>query len=196
MQFDQLRDAWRRELEQGSGGLDIDLVTQLVEKLDRDFEKMISKRDLSETGIALALMPFLIWLAFRPPFGLRTVGCVVIIAGLTLVVVILWRARRAGTDFVGPLSFAESLSAERKRIARQVRLLKSVAWWYVAPIVIGANLIFSVDSWSRQATVAYLIGTVLFGVFVLWLNQRAARRVLQPMLDEIDAVSERLASNG
>ena len=66
----------------------------------------------------------------------------------------------------------------------------------MAPIVVGANLIFSVDSWSRQASVAYLIGTVLFGVFVLWLNQRAARRFLQPMLDEIDSVSKRLASGG
>jgi hypothetical protein len=118
------------------------------------------------------------------------------IGGVLLVVVILWRARRTGTDTVGPLSFAESLSAERKRIVRQVRVLNSVAWWYVAPIVVGANLIFSVDSWSREATIAYLIGTVLFGVFVLWLNRRAARRYLQPMLDEIDSVSESLASNG
>ena len=124
MRFDQLSDAWRRELEQGSGALDIELVTRLVEKLDRDFERMISRRDLAETGIALALMPFVAWLAFQPPFGLRTTGCVVIIAGLTLVVVILWRARHAGTDTFGPLSFAESLSAERMRIARQVRLLE------------------------------------------------------------------------
>jgi len=197
MQFDQLRDAWHRELGQSAGGADVELVTRLVEKVAHDFEKTIERRDLMETAIALALVPFLGWLAVQPPAGMRTIGCAISIAALILVAVKLWLARRADTSkSAEPLSFADCLSAERERIMRQVHLLKSVAWWYIAPFLLGANLIFWVDSWSWQASVAYPVGTVLFGVFVWWLNQRAVRRTLQPMLDEIDAVSERLASDG
>jgi len=60
--------------------------------------------------------------------------------------------------------------------------------------LLGANLVFWAMSPSRIASVCYLVGTILFGLFVWWLNQRANRIHLQPMLDEIDGVIRQLTS--
>jgi hypothetical protein len=195
MHFDQLRAVWQQHLEQSPDRADLNLIARLVEQFALDFERKVFRRDIQETAASLAvIVVFGLGAAWFPsPIG--KIGCLVIVAGCLLVIVKLWHASRVGKPPTESLPLTEFFSGERAHLIRQIRLLRSVAWWYLGPLLLGLNLISWALSPSRALFVGYLVATFLFGLFVWWLNQRAIRTDLQPMLDEIDRVSRQLASD-
>jgi hypothetical protein len=194
MHFEQLRAAWQRHVEESPGRIDPALLAGLVEQFAVEFERTIVRRDRRETVAALVVIVLFGLSALGIPAIVGKIGCLIVVAGAAAIIGMLWRARRAGMRPSPALPLAEFLAAERDNLVRQIRLLRGVAWWYLSPIVIGANLVFWSMSSTRTAAVCYLVGTLLFGLFVWWLNQRAVRAHLQPLVDEIDRLGKLLAA--
>lgn len=80
----------------------------------------------------------------------------------------------------------EYLVLEKKSVQHQKKILKNVAWWYIAPIGVGLCLFaWGFDSGPTNKLL-YMLVVVLLGGLVWWLNQRAVKRKFDPLLDEID----------
>ena len=81
------------------------------------------------------------------------------------------------------------------QVNHQVWLLKNVFWWALLPSGVAVALVFCRAVWKMQDfwdrfLIAPIMG--LFFVFCFWglyhLNQRAVRRSLEPLRQELEAV--------
>src|SRR6185312_11660869 len=68
----------------------------------------------------------------------------------------------------------------------QIRLLRTVAWWYVAPIFVGCLLIF----WGLEgdSPLAFCLSAsldVAVAALIIGLNRQAVRCVLLPVREEV-----------
>ncbi len=70
----------------------------------------------------------------------------------------------------------------------QIRLLRSVWWWYLLPILGGSTIFaFGIQHDAKKRMI--LGGTFLFvGVVLHWANQLAVRKYLTPLKNELETL--------
>jgi hypothetical protein len=191
MELDDLKGAWanagRRE-----GGASVD---ELIPRLRR-LRRGLFWRDTREIVAVAVLFPFFAWIGWLlqvrgGPLPAR-IGVGLVLAGLLLIVAVLLWTRRPRAS-VGS-SMSEHLRAELIRIDRQISILQHVAWWYIAPVTVGVDLfVAGVRGVHSMFAVVYVIITLAAGAFLVWLNRRAAHRLLplrDSLLRGLDAVRE------
>ncbi len=81
---------------------------------------------------------------------------------------------------------------EIERIENQIELLRTIASWYIAPRIIGANLVFAGSSSSWLATSLYFVCTLLLSWFIYALNQRAVSKEFVPLYEELKSLEKEL----
>lgn len=174
-----------------------DIMT-IVQKRLRQFHRMILTRNLVESAAALLVAVFFVLFAFHDSNFLQRLGDIVVAAAALWIVFYLFRFGKGPTtaDFNQSLAdFTQTLSAQYDH---QIRLLKSVKYWYLLPLYAGlliataggiANragwsslslrhalgsqlpaLIFGLESLSRSDFGALALITAFFGL-VWWLNE-------------------------
>jgi len=173
-------------------------ILRLVKEQSKAFDKKIWRRDLLESAAAAAVFLFFGWLAWHDPSWPVRSGALTVMGGSAL---IFWHLRRTRTRFADAPTdqpVKQMLQHERAKVGAQIRLLESVLWWYIAPLVIGLLLVTVGDNgWS---TFTFVYGTIaLLGSAVIYaLNQRAVRRSLRPRHEELtrllDQVRKRVDS--
>ncbi len=91
------------------------------------------------------------------------------------------------------MSFASSLAVYRRELMRQRKLLRSVAWWWLLPMVPA----FTGEMIGREAANSQLhlypvqvVGYLVICFFVGWLYAQSARK-LQQRSDALAVVAER-----
>ncbi len=183
MNFDQLGEVWRREAGGPPARSPAEEVAA-VRARAAELARVVRRRDLLETGTALAMLPLFAWRAATAQDPLSAVGAAIIAAACMLIPVRLWAARRGDPDPARPVALA--LRAELARIRAQERLLGSVAWWYVGPIALGLLLSTAGGSGPPLFRAAYAASVVALSAWVLRLNRRAAREELGPVAEELE----------
>jgi hypothetical protein len=158
----------------------------------QQFEKRVSRRNLREyIGGALGIAIFTIYLfIFRNPVA--RAGSVLIIAGVVMIMIQIYKRASPGSLPVD-LALTASLEFHRRELVRQRDLLRSVMWWYIAPIVPGL-VVFGAGVTPRHAAGAgALINAILlvciFGA-IYWANHRAAQ-VLDRQIAELENLESR-----
>jgi len=192
MNLDEMKQAWQEDPAPGSPppGL-VAQVRERSAKLDRT----IRRRDRRETAAAVLLALF--FLAALPSSGpLTRVGILLIVATAVLIVVKLRRARRgaATVDPGAPLTI--SLERERERVGAQIRLLRTVLWWYILPLAVGVVLVFGGGVGWGPLAAAYFMAVAVGAWIVHALNQRAVQSELVPRYEELDALVRQLERGG
>jgi hypothetical protein len=81
---------------------------------------------------------------------------------------------------------------ELDRLDRQIRLLRSVLWWYIAPCMIGVNIFFVGLAGLGMASLVYAIVTLLLGWGIYALNMRAVAKELAPRRNELASLLSQL----
>lgn len=160
-------------------------IVQLVKEKADAFDRKIWRRDLLESIAAVAVFLFFGWLAWHDPSRLVTAGALIIMGGSAL---IYWHLRRARTRFADAPAdqpVKQMLMQERAKVDAQIRLLESVLWWYIAPLLIGLLLVTVGDNGWSTFTFVYGTIVVLGGAGIYVLNQRAVRRSLRPRREEL-----------
>jgi hypothetical protein len=165
----------------------------------RDLDRRRLRRDLREIVIAAAaggggmLAGVLVW-PVEPWAG---VG--VFFEGALAVAVAVWLAAallRRRDRSVGA-SLAEFCRNERRSLETQIKLMRSLPWWYLAPILVGTNLFVAATSDPPAAALAIVFPiTVLVVAFAYWLSRRSLRRELLPACAELDRCLAGLEENG
>ena len=160
-----------------------------IRRKAQQFEKRIKNRNLREyLGGAVGLAIFTIYFFLFPSPTARA-GSVLIIAGLLCIMIQIYKRASPG-KFPVDLPLTDSLDFHRGELVRQRDLLKSVLWWYLAPIVPGL-VVFGAGVAPRHAAVAgALINAIpllcIFGA-IYWANHRAAHG-LDRKIAELDSL--------
>jgi hypothetical protein len=191
MDLDGLKETWQARVEpddrlaKKKGDVMQDVLTRL-DRLDRE----VRRRDIQEAAVGLALIGFNGWLAFTAQSVLARAGALLIAAGCAFV--ILWSRRAASrVGSRGPDAAASELPIvhfcrrELQFVDAQIRLLRSVWWWYVAPIVAGTELFIYGSAPQSPAMGVKMAIVLLVGVAIYWWNLDAAKRQLIPLREEL-----------
>jgi hypothetical protein len=188
MNLDEMSQAWRAD--PAPGPPDPELVASVrtrAEKLDRT----LRRRDRRETVVAVAVS--LIFLAAFPVSGLVTrIGILVTVAAAIFIVFMLRRARRGEGTLEPDAPVLVVLDQKRARVGAQIRLLRSVVWWYILPIGVGVMLVFGGGVGWGPLTMGYGAAVVVLGWVVHALNQKAVRTELVPRHEELDSLVREL----
>jgi hypothetical protein len=148
--------------------------------------RTIVARDRRETwtGVTAALL-FVVF-AVRATAALPRIGYAVSIAATAVIVWRLRRARNAANERATDVSVLAFCRAERANVDDQIQLLRTVLWWYLAPLMVGVNLVVFGLAGIRPLTLLFLVATLLLSAVVYWANIRAVTRQLMPLRDELD----------
>lgn len=153
-------------------------LARAIERRTQSFDRTVFWRNFREYAAGVATAACLIFLAARfPPLRLTALAG---LAALTVVLFHLWRSHRNQPvpDETGDLqSFHAALLA---RYDHQIRLLRSVKYWYVLPQYLWLLLVVWRTPASRPAARAllFVLSTAIMA-FVVWLNQSYGVRRLQ-----------------
>ena len=81
------------------------------------------------------------------------------------------------------------------RLDEQIHLLRTVGWWYLAPLLGGALLLIVglPGPAAGKIVTAIVIAAVGGGIYAM--NRRAVRTTLQPMRDELARLAREFAVN-
>jgi hypothetical protein len=196
MNFDQLGPSWREGSETAAVA-----ATAAKSRLERQvktartaerFAALIFRRDMIETGAAIlviyvfgsTLLDRAALARFELPVA-AALGLAVNILGAVFIVYHLHRTRRStpAPRLVAPVR--EFLTDEIVRTEKQIGLLSSVAWWYLAPFYLGVNLFFfSVEGFCAEFVVGGIVVTALFWV-IYRMNRLVASGTLTLLRDRL-----------
>ncbi len=189
MTDDELKNIWAQQEATGrSVPISPEAVWQLAGESAR-FGKTIFWRDVREWAATIFVAGvFLFYAFYRPAIHWLPVGAA-LLACLPMTYVAITRRKRPAAET--SRSLADHLGESIASVRHQVRLLRSVTWWYLAPLALSLLLIH-LDA-AKSGRVHFdgrlLLGTavgvaVFFGVWKL--NQRAVRTDLEPRLRELE----------
>ena len=153
------------------------------------FDKTISWRDYGEVAACIVIIVFFGWdLLFRNPSALTQAGCVVLIASAVFIAwKLIWSKRRLPKAEPNAPIF-EAVRGELRKVENQIRLLKSVAWWYLLPLFIGVILHNFGAGGGFLSKLIYFTFVLALYVFIYWLNRRAVKKNLLPLKQGLESL--------
>jgi hypothetical protein len=195
MSFEDARQSWRSQVDRPLSPAEVRDGLATVQRRYAKLERAAHWRDLSEVLAAGAVIAAfaVMWPLYRHSY-VATLGSAIIMLGGALVIVVLLSARK-------PVSLPFDASVRDFSCQRlvwldtQIRLLGTVAWWYVAPAFVGSLLLL----WGlvgRNLLIFGVLGLIdaAFAAGVIALNRRAIRRELLPVREDAARVVEALGS--
>lgn len=185
MNLDDARELWQSD--DGSGGArGPDAATiALVRDQSRALDRTVRRRDLREIVACVVVAAFFAPVLLHPVW-LSRAGAAVVIGACVLIAVKLRRARRAHPEPPADASIVALLTAERARVEAQARLLGSVLWWYILPLVLGIALAFAGMRGWGWLTLGYTAAVVTLSWGIHYLNRRAVQDHFEPRREELD----------
>lgn len=194
MNEDELKRLWQTQSLGDMQRPPAKSISEMKQKM-RQFNRILFWRDLRELVACLIVIGWsgAFFCVYRHENTVLTqIGYVVLLLTGILIAVKLFAARRSKRAFGHPASVREFLSGELDQVDRQIRLLKTVLWWYLLPlfcgiflVVIGAELksMRGIESVVANAICWPTMGLVFW--FIYRLNQRAVVKYLAPIRAEL-----------
>jgi len=197
MDLEYLQTLWQKDEGGNRYALDERALTELVQHEGNSFEKVLRHRDWFELiGGAVIGTFFIVAAIFILPgdqgtrwidhwdYMLLGVGCFVI-------AVIFARLRLESRAFVKREgdTLLEALEKRRQSLTHRIRLLKTLAWWYIMPVAIPLGIVV-VRSFQPEKRISYSIICGLSFAIVIYYNRWVAKRRLQPQLDSVNRLME------
>ena len=207
MKENELRNIWKRSSE----GEEIIINSN---KLINDFkgkmeyrERIVRRRDLKEIIGAILGIALYVYALFKLPFSLHSIGAFLVIISFSYCIYKLYNHRKSKYTQNLFLPIKEQLLAQRRFMINQAKLLDTMFYWMFLPFFVS----YMIFVWSASNLEAYdngLIGLliltkpkakiavtlflVLYGVYVMRLNKRAAKENWSPLIKQIDIILKNL----
>lgn len=190
MNIDALKDAWQAHdvaLDHAARqGGDMKMLFEKIDALERN----VRRRDIWEYVAACFVMAFFGWRAAVMPDPLVRLGAIIVVLGSMFIIV--WSRRVVAPKRHRPvdsnLPIAEFCARELERVEAQLRLLRTVAWWYVAPTITGLLIMTNAGHGSTTYKVVASSVFLGFGWLIHWMNQSAAETELEPLREHLGSV--------
>jgi C4-dicarboxylate transporter len=199
MKLDDLKTEWKNEVIQMTDAERVSNVIDSLEKETTKLDKTIKRRDYLEISIALLIIPVWTWKLFYAASLMQTVGLWIAIFACLLIPYKLLKAKQVDTQKDD--SVLAFLNTEKNKLEQQMTLLESVAVWYIAPLFTAIILITAgatvdasgIPQITEQLTIYYGC-CVLLVVGIYFLNKRAVKKQLSPLLDNVNKRIQELSS--
>ena len=181
--------------ESNKKSLNSEQLQQSILKICRKTAKQhrtLFRRDMIEMIAALVVLFFFGRMLFRVDNWVSQLGAVVVLAGTVNAMYQLNRRRLYKKPLSIDCAVKEYLHSEKEANEFQIGLLKSIAWWYIIPLMIGANLVFVGSIKVILLILGYLIVTLLLGWLVYRINQSAIKKQFLPIQVELEKLLQDL----
>jgi hypothetical protein len=123
---------------------------------------------------------------------LTRIGAALVMGGCVLTIWQMRRARTAHPPVPYDRPLAEVLEVERARLTTQIRLLRTIPWWYAVPLSVGVVLVYAGAAGPGWGTLIYAATVAAIAAAIIALNRRAVREELLPARDALDRLREQL----
>jgi small neutral amino acid transporter SnatA (MarC family) len=186
----ELKLLWQRqELAAPVKADDAELVSRMKKKM-RQFDRNIFCRDIREFAASI----WLVWI-FCGKLRLSTTplsiaGCWVVIVSAFFIAGELFYTRFKFRMRKETLSLREHLQAEVRKVGWQARMLETVLWWYILPVMIGAELFALGETRDLTDRIVITLTLVFVSAVLWWVNRYAAKRSLRPLQKELEGTLE------
>jgi hypothetical protein len=195
MNPDHFQQAWQSQSAQSRLTINAELLLKEVQRNQRYFTAIIFWRDVREVGVALLLVPIIIYhgITLSLPWTIfLSVPAVIGVAAFLLVD--RMRHGRHSPEPGEPLR--QRVEGSLAQVNHQIWLLRNVFWWYLLPLAIPMLAFFGQIAWEIRlggwlgvlATAGLGAQVVVVMVAVYWLNQTAVRSELEPRRQELEAL--------
>ena len=182
MTFDDLQQQWQDSNESAARpSVDPDTLLRTCRRTEK-FKSKIFRRDLLEIVAGIFVIVWFGGMTIRLASWVSKMGSLICVCGAIFIIYKLQRGRKVQGESRFDVSVREYCRMEIERIENQIELLRTIASWYIAPCIIGANLVFAGSSSSWLATSLYFVCTLLLSWFIYALNQRACQQGICPVV--------------
>ncbi|MEM6843390.1 MAG: hypothetical protein AAF632_14275 [Bacteroidota bacterium] len=163
----------------------------------RKFERTLLWRDVGEIVAAMAVMITFGRILFYESVIVAQVGSGVITFGALLVIYRLLAVKRFRKQPSLNYSFKNYLEQRYQHLYKEKRLLDTILYWYILPILVGYAILGSallyIPHWGAWVFyVFYLVLGIGVGWFIWWLNRRAVTKQFNPILERIETALKSL----
>ena len=173
---DELRELWCSQ--SSATATTREELVMLVQKKTRQFDRLILIRNLLESVAALAVAVFFVAMAARAPDAVQRTGLLIVAASGLWIIIYLLRYRRTSA----PVDPDQELNGYRRalveRYDREIRLLRSVKYWYLLPpwigLLIGSTGVVLQEFRNGRLGWYEFINPAIYTAFfalVWWLNE-------------------------
>lgn len=208
----ELINIWKNASKSAQINIETD---QLIQEFDLKLtyvQKKIRKRDLREISASVIGIIIFSYLAYEIPFLITKLSCFLSISWFVFVIYKFKKSKQQNTTEKLSISLKEQLENKKELLQLQVELLNSAAYWY-AGFSFVINLIFIIGlknpidyNWKNQLAenllpltintkITTLIGLAFLYIFIAWLNKRAAKKELLPIIKNIETIQQQLNSS-
>jgi hypothetical protein len=185
--LEDLKNVWQSE-----GGISQQRFDQIGSRVKESSERLhatILRRDVRETFASVVVVVVFSCLMFSAKSWVDRLGYVIIAIGGITIPFVLWRARSRSLATISTATFRDFVNVEIDYLHRQVRLLRSVTWWYLLPFYMGLALVLVGLMGPRYSLGDLILLCVCLAViaglyvYIWWLNQTARKTDLEPLLN-------------
>lgn len=166
--------------------LDKALLLHDVDKQLQQVEREIKFRNALEIGLAIVLLPMFLLVAIFIPFVFTKIGSVVIMAFCVLIIYKLRQVRKyKPAQLTKPLK--EYLQDQRLYLYKEMQLLANVAYWYIAPFLVG--FVLFILGFSEMGAIVLAVGiggAIVLSMIIYYLNRNQVNKTFKPLLAKLD----------
>jgi len=192
MNDDELKKLWQQQPLRDPAISPAQVMSAMQSKTTQ-LRRTLLVRDVRElvacviVGVVFGIYYFI----FRAP--IMRLGALITVAGSIFIAWKILHARRTTPPAKPDATLVESLRAELHSVRTQSKLLRSVLWWYLLPLAVGA-IVFVWGSLSNNFvfalvfSVAFTLFTLALDVFIYRLNQRAVSQQLLPLEAQLESL--------
>ena len=189
MTDEELKGKWKSPANEDEILLNESKLTEELDSRLKKFERIIRRRNRREITVAFLLMPFLVAGAWFMHPVLAKTGAVLLLLFCMLVVIVLRTVGKMRPDDLS-LPIMQYLARYKQYLEKERSLLSNVLYWYIGPSIMGISLIFI--GFHRYVP---QIVSLLLGVLVNYINRRAVRNYLNPLIDKVSYGIDYLAAD-
>ncbi|SMG35512.1 hypothetical protein SAMN05661096_02351 [Marivirga sericea] len=188
-----------------------DLANELKRKANQ-LDKSIRKRNQLEIGLAILLLPIALYLFFEVPYYLFKSGVLLMAVWFLYVIYKLKKTRGLKTDFGTNATLKHQLNKQKRYVEEEVKLLKSVLYWYLLPPYTGLLLMISSAYFHRDVQwensflrgllseniyghLVYIIFLTALYFYIYKLNMKAIAKDLMPVVHDIEKIERELETS-
>ena len=185
---DELRQLWQSDINEALNQRDL---LRDLERRSRNFDRTIRWRDFRESVAGLIVTIIYLWFAVRSKTTFELVADVWLAACGIWITAYLYRYSRLSRKPAPEQTLAAYRQGLVERYDRQIRLSRSVKYWYILPFWVGLLLLAfaqRVESGSNIGFFASLIFITALNALVWWLNEGPGLRYLQRKRRELAAL--------
>jgi CubicO group peptidase (beta-lactamase class C family) len=186
MHDDALKQLWQEQRFDASPAFPDEKQIAAMKRKTKKLDRTIFWRDCRESLAAIFVAIFFGSVFFTVSALMPRIGCVILVLASVFICWYPIHKKRRVAKAMPDAPVTEALQCELQKVEVQIRLLRSVLWWYLLPLGVGVLVFYVGIQRSLSANIGFFLVLTAVYAFIYWLNQHAVEKQLLPLKREIE----------